>query len=108
MWEYWGYCGEIESLDLMRFPDTGRFKGICFITFKTVSSYTLLKNCQGNLILPISPSGSTSVCSSIIFRLACIGIYTGTWLRLVKGSRGMRMFQGPDCHPAPCWRELKI
>ena len=38
VWEYWGYCGEIESLDLMRFPDTGRFKGICFITFKTVSS----------------------------------------------------------------------
>lgn len=38
VWEYWGYCGEIESMDLMRFPDTGRFKGICFITFKTVSS----------------------------------------------------------------------
>ena len=38
MWEYWGYCGEIESLDLMRFPDTGRFKGICFITFRTVSA----------------------------------------------------------------------
>lgn len=40
MWEYWGYCGEIDSLDLMRFPDTGRFKGICFITFKTVSPST--------------------------------------------------------------------
>ncbi len=37
VWKYWGYCGEIESLDLMHFPDTGRFKGICFITFKTVS-----------------------------------------------------------------------
>ncbi len=36
MREYWGYCGEIESLDLMRFPDTGRFKGIAFITFATV------------------------------------------------------------------------
>jgi RNA recognition motif-containing protein len=33
--EYWGYCGEIESLDVMRFPDTGRFKGIAFITFAT-------------------------------------------------------------------------
>ena len=40
VWDYWGYCGEIESLDLMRFPDTGRFKGICFITFKTVSNCT--------------------------------------------------------------------
>ena len=35
--EYWTYCGEIEEMDLMRFPDTGRFKGIAFITFKTVS-----------------------------------------------------------------------
>ena len=40
VWDYWGYCGDIESLDLMRFPDTGRFKGSCFITFKTVSSHT--------------------------------------------------------------------
>lgn len=37
MREYWSYCGEIESLDLMRFPDTGRFKGIAFITFADVS-----------------------------------------------------------------------
>ena len=29
--EYWSYCGDIESLDIMRFPDTGRFKGIAFI-----------------------------------------------------------------------------
>lgn len=34
--EYWSYCGEIEELDLMRFPDTGRFKGIAFITFADV------------------------------------------------------------------------
>ena len=40
VWDYWGYCGDIESLDLMRFLDTGRFKGICFITFKTVSNHT--------------------------------------------------------------------
>ncbi len=35
--DYWSYCGEVESLDMMRFPDTGRFKGIAFITFRTVS-----------------------------------------------------------------------
>lgn len=35
--EYWSFCGEIEDLDLMRFPDTGRFKGIAFITYATVS-----------------------------------------------------------------------
>ena len=28
MRDYWSYCGEIEKLDVMRFPDTGRFKGI--------------------------------------------------------------------------------
>ena len=36
IWEYWGYCGEIEALDMMTFPDTGRFRGIAFITFCTV------------------------------------------------------------------------
>ena len=24
--EYWSFCGEIEGLDIVRFPDTGRFK----------------------------------------------------------------------------------
>ncbi len=51
VWEYWGYCGEIESLDLMRFPDTGRFKGICFITFKTVGSHTYPLTTYANLAL---------------------------------------------------------
>lgn len=36
IWEYWGYCGDIESLDMMTFPDTGRFRGIVFITFVKV------------------------------------------------------------------------
>ena len=40
--QYWAYCGDIESLDLMRFPDTGRFRGIAFITFATVRSATVL------------------------------------------------------------------
>ena len=35
--EFWEECGAVEDLDLMRFPDTGRFKGIAFITFATVS-----------------------------------------------------------------------
>lgn len=37
--EYWSYCGDIESLDLLTFPDTGRFRGIAFITFTTVRTY---------------------------------------------------------------------
>ena len=36
--DYWSYCGEIEKLNVMRFPDTGRFKGIAFITFAEVLS----------------------------------------------------------------------
>jgi RNA recognition motif-containing protein len=37
--EYWEYCGPIETLDMMVFPDTGRFKGIAFITFATQEAY---------------------------------------------------------------------
>lgn len=37
--EYWEYCGPIEALDVMVFPDTGRFKGIAFITFATQEAY---------------------------------------------------------------------
>ena len=36
LWEYWGFCGDIEGMDVMTFPDTGRFRGIAFITFQTV------------------------------------------------------------------------
>jgi nucleolin len=24
--EYWGWCGEVQELDIMTFPDTGRFR----------------------------------------------------------------------------------
>ena len=44
--EYWSYCGEIEDLDVMRFPDTGRFKGIAFITFTTVSPLPPTQSCM--------------------------------------------------------------
>lgn len=59
--EYWSYCGEIESLSLMRFPDTNRFKGIAFITFATVSSTArsllcdLLLRCLPRLLLRDRP-----------------------------------------------------
>ncbi len=45
--EYWSFCGEIEDLDVMRFPDTGRFKGIAFITYTTVRHLT----CHMSLLL---------------------------------------------------------
>ena len=45
--EYWEYCGPIESLDLMIFPDTGRFKGIAFITFATDEAYESALSCDG-------------------------------------------------------------
>lgn len=45
--EYWSFCGEIEDLDLMRFPDTGRFKGIAFITYATEAGYEEALKCDG-------------------------------------------------------------
>lgn len=63
--EYWSFCGEIEDLDVMRFPDTGRFKGIAFITYSTVSppTYTHLTqalrcNCTDGLPLYSDSGGS--------------------------------------------------
>eukprot|EP00983_Pelagomonas_calceolata_P102483 1158811-Pelagomonas_calceolata.AAC.5 len=32
---YWEECGPIESMDLLRFKDSGRFNGAAFITFRT-------------------------------------------------------------------------
>lgn len=45
--EYWGYCGEIESLDMMTFPDSGRFKGIVFITFASEEATAKALECNG-------------------------------------------------------------
>lgn len=46
--EYWSDCGEIESLDIMRFPDSGRFKGMVFITFTTEEAYNNALTCDGS------------------------------------------------------------
>lgn len=53
--EYWEYCGPIETLDIMVFPDTGRFKGIAFITFATQEAYESAlqydgADCDGQII----------------------------------------------------------
>lgn len=32
--EFFQECGSITELDCMTFPDTGKFKGIAFITFR--------------------------------------------------------------------------
>ena len=61
MRDYWSYCGEIADLDLMRFPDSGRFRGIAFITFATVrcsaSSAALLMSSAGRKsLLQVEPS----------------------------------------------------
>ncbi|KDD74842.1 hypothetical protein H632_c1039p0 [Helicosporidium sp. ATCC 50920] len=45
--EYWAYCGEIETMEMMTFPDTGRFKGIAFITFATEEGYRAALDCHG-------------------------------------------------------------
>lgn len=35
----WGECGEIESLTMLKFPDSGNFRGIVFITYVTQEAY---------------------------------------------------------------------
>ncbi|GBF98079.1 hypothetical protein Rsub_10307 [Raphidocelis subcapitata] len=48
--EYWGWCGEIESMDMLTFPDSGRFRGIAFITFKTQEGYEAALACDGEAL----------------------------------------------------------
>ncbi|KAK9837126.1 hypothetical protein WJX81_004857 [Elliptochloris bilobata] len=48
--EYWSYCGDVADLDLMRFPDSGRFKGIAFITFATTEGYEAALACDGEML----------------------------------------------------------
>ena len=43
---FWEECGEVAEVDLMRFPDTGRFKGIAFITFGTVRALVLCAHAE--------------------------------------------------------------
>jgi nucleolin len=45
--EYWSWCGEVESIDLMTFPDSGRFRGIAFITFVDEEGYQAALACNG-------------------------------------------------------------
>jgi nucleolin len=47
---YWAYCGEIESLDMLTFPDSGRFRGIAFITFKEQAGYEAALACDGEAL----------------------------------------------------------
>lgn len=46
--EYWSFCGPIEDLEVLRFPDTGRFKGIAFITFMDDEGYQNALDCHGS------------------------------------------------------------
>ncbi|KAL6774421.1 hypothetical protein ACKKBG_A24945 [Auxenochlorella protothecoides x Auxenochlorella symbiontica] len=64
--EYWGYCGEIESMDIMTFPDTGRFRGIAFITFATEEAYQAAlgydgEDCEGQRVKVQRCKAPTSV-----------------------------------------------
>ena len=45
--EFWEYCGPIESIDMLTFPDTGRFRGIAFITFLTDEGFRSALACDG-------------------------------------------------------------
>lgn len=64
--EYWSFCGEIEDLDVMRFPDTGRFKGIAFITYATVSSHTSALTLGWRLHSALHPDAGFASCTAAL------------------------------------------
>lgn len=45
--DYWSFSGDIADLQLMRFPDTGRFKGMAFITYADAAGYEAALACDG-------------------------------------------------------------
>lgn len=34
IWNYFDHCGAITEIDCMKFPESGKFRGIAFISFK--------------------------------------------------------------------------
>lgn len=59
--EFFQDCGTISELDCMIFPDTGRFRGIAFITFR-VSSLS----CIIFIILQVSIIHASYACDQVI------------------------------------------
>jgi len=55
---YWEWCGEVESVDLMRFPDSGRFRGLAFVTFTTQEGFEAALQCDGQ---PVEEGGRTTL-----------------------------------------------
>lgn len=37
VWNYFDHCGTITDIDFMKFPDTGKFRGIAIISFKVLN-----------------------------------------------------------------------
>jgi nucleolin len=48
--EYWSWCGEVRELDVLTFPDTGRFRGIAFVTFADDAGYEAALACDGEAL----------------------------------------------------------
>ncbi|KAL0332517.1 UNVERIFIED_CONTAM: protein gar2 [Sesamum calycinum] len=62
---YFEGCGTITNVDCMKFPDTGKFRGIAIMTFKTEAAakraLALDGSDMGGLFLKIQPFKSTKV-----------------------------------------------
>jgi hypothetical protein len=99
--EYWSWCGVIESLDMLTFPDSGRFRGIAFITFKEQAGFEAALACDGEAL-----DGQTL---KVGWGAACVGlgVWGGSWVpwcpdSLVRGAgargAGVRaVFYDPRC-----------
>lgn len=65
--ECWGECGEIESLTMLTFPDSGNFRGLVFITFTTQEAFEAALSFNGDelegkylVVKPCRAAGGTT------------------------------------------------
>lgn len=69
--ECWGECGDIQSLTMLTFPDSGNFRGLVFITFVTEEAYNAALDFNGDelegkylVVKPCRAAGGTTALPS--------------------------------------------
>ncbi|KAG8384038.1 hypothetical protein BUALT_Bualt04G0076500 [Buddleja alternifolia] len=81
---YFESCGSITAVDCMTFPDTGKFRGIAMITFKTDAAakraLTLDGSDMGGLFLKIQPFKSAKVNKQSNFSPAVLEGYNRVYI----------------------------
>lgn len=84
--EYWSFCGAIDDLALMRFPDTGRFKGMAFITYATDEAYEAALACDGADLDGKMLRVRLPACFSCLLLLFCVASHFDSHYNLLVDS----------------------